>query len=178
MLLIWNSTLLQIALRTAIVFVAVIAALRLFGKRELGQLSTFDFALLLLIANTVQNSMTGPDTSLDGGIVAAGMLLALDVGLSAASARWHWFRQAVIGVPTVLVSQGKVNERALRREDITHEELRAALLEHGVEKLADVALAVLEVDGSVSVVPKTQDAVTSIKNPELHHRQRGRERMS
>ncbi len=179
MLIIWDGTLWQIALRTAIVFIALITALRLFGKRELGQVSTFDLVLLLLIANTVQNAMTGPDTSLDGGIVAASVLLLLNFGLATASARWGILRHAVIGVPTVLVNQGQVVESALRRQDITSEELSAALREHGVTRMSDVALAVLEVDGDITVVPKSDNVVSNIADPKLSRRRtrmRGRER--
>ncbi len=173
-LLTLNGTLWQIMLRTAIVFVAVIAGLRLFGKRELGQLSTFDLVLLLLIANTVQNAMTGPDTSLDGGLVAAAVLLVLNYVMSALGVRYRLFRHALSGVPTVLITNGHVNERALSREDITREEMEAALREHNVMAAKDVALAVLEVDGSISVIPKEDNATVTIKQPKL--RTRGHER--
>ncbi len=149
-----DGTLWQILFRVVIVYIFMLVALRLFGKRELGQLSAFDLTLLLLIANTVQNAMTGPDTSLDGGILAAVALLALSYAVTWLDSRSILFRKAVIGVPTVLAAKGAVIQRALRREDITEEEFMAALREHGVESMNDVALAVMEVDGSISVIPK------------------------
>jgi len=173
-LLTLDGTLWQIMLRTVIVFVAVIAGLRLFGKRELGQLSTFDLVLLLLIANTVQNAMVGPDSSLDGGLVAAAVLLILNYGMSSLGVRYRLFRHALSGVPTVLITNGRVNESALQREDITYEEMQAALREHNVLATKDVALAVLEVDGSISVIPKEVNATVTIKRPKL--RTHGHER--
>lgn len=176
MLLTLDGSLWLIMLRTAIVFVAVLAGLRVFGKRELGQLSTFDLVLLLLIANTVQNAMTGPDTSLDGGLIAATVLLALNFGLSELVSRSRLVEREVVGVPTVLITNGTVNAAALRREDLTNEELRAALREHGVEHERDVALAVLETDGSISVITKSDGAVGTIDDPKMRaKRVRGRQ---
>src|SRR3989441_4531212 len=76
----WH-TLLDVALRTSVVYLALLVGLRLTGTRQLGQMSTFDLVLLLIIANAVQNAMVGPDTSLAGGLVAAGVLIGLHRGI-------------------------------------------------------------------------------------------------
>ena len=164
-----DGTLWLIIARTFIVYIFVIAGLRLFGKRELGQLNTFDLVLLLLIANTVQNAMTGPDTSLNGGILAAIVLMLMNYLFSWLNVQFVWFRHAVSGVPTVLINHGTLNQRGLQREDITHEELHAALREHGVDQISDVALAVLEIDGSISVLTNDAGEVSTIEKPKLRH---------
>jgi uncharacterized membrane protein YcaP (DUF421 family) len=145
--------------RAALVYVAVLIGLRLTGKRQIGQMAPFDLVLILLIANAVQNAMVGSDTSLVGGLLAAGVLLGLNLAVSRLNQVFPVFRRLAEGGPVVLVSQGVVNERALRREAIDENELEQAVREHGVGELEDVEMAVLEVDGSISVVPKDRDVI-------------------
>ena len=140
----------EILLRTAIIYVVVLAGVRLSGKREVGQMTPFDLTLLLLISNAVQNAMTGPDTSLAGGVVAAATLLLLNYGVAEFSGMNRRFRKFIQGSPTLLVHNGKVIESHMAREHVTLDELEAALREHGIAQLQDVALAVLEVDGTIS----------------------------
>ena len=144
---------LNIILRTVVVYVVVLAGLRLAGKREIGQMTVFDLVVLLLIANAVQNAMVGPDTSLVGGLVAAVVLLLLNAAVARLRLRWPRLRRLVEGTPTLLVLHGEVITDHLRREGVDPETLVAALREHGVAELADVEMAVLEIDGSISVVP-------------------------
>jgi len=147
----WH-TLLDVALRTSVVYFALLIGLRLTGTRQLGQMSTFDLVLLLIIANAVQNAMVGPDTSLAGGLVAAGVLIT-----------WHrmidWWRlrsrgisKLLTGEGIMLIHAGRILEEHCVRAGITHDELRQALREHGVASVQDVMLAVLEPDGAISVV--------------------------
>jgi len=147
----WH-TLLDVALRTSVVYFALLIGLRLTGTRQLGQMSTFDLVLLLIIANAVQNAMVGPDTSLAGGLVAAGVLIA-----------WHrvidWWRlrsrgisKLLTGEGIMLIHAGRILQEHCVRAGITHDELRQALREHGVASVQDVMLAVLEPDGAISVV--------------------------
>ncbi len=143
----------DIVLRTAAIYVLVLIGLRLAGKREVGQMTVFDLVLLLLIANAVQNAMVGPDTSLTGGVLAAVVLLALNAVLARLRLRWPRLRRLVEGSPTLLVLRGEVLTDHTRREGLDRETLEAALREHGVAKVRDVEMAVLEIDGSISVVP-------------------------
>ena len=147
----WH-TLLDVALRTSVVYFALLIGLRLTGTRQLGQMSTFDLVLLLIIANAVQNAMVGPDTSLAGGLVAAGVLIT-----------WHrmidWWRfrsrgvsKLLTGEGIMLIHAGRILQEHCVRAGITHDELRQALREHGVASVQDVMLAVLEPDGAISVV--------------------------
>lgn len=143
----------DIALRTAVVYLVVLVGLRLAGKREIGQMTAFDLVVLLLIANAVQNAMVGPDTSLTGGILAALVLLLLNAAVARLRLRWPPLRRLVEGSPTLLVLRGQVLADHLRREGLDQETLEAALREHGVADLSAVDMAVLEIDGSISVVP-------------------------
>jgi uncharacterized membrane protein YcaP (DUF421 family) len=135
-----------------VVYVFILAAFRLSGKREVGQLAPFDFALILLIANSVQNAMVGPDTSLVGGLVAAAVLLAVNFVLGKLATRNRKVERLLRGQARILVNRGHVHEDSLRAESISHEELLQALRENGCATLADCRLAVLEVDGSISVI--------------------------
>ncbi len=141
---------LQIALRTAIVYIVVLIGVRLCGKREVGQMTPFDLTLLLLISNSVQNAMTGPDTSLIGGVIAAGTLLVLNYAVGTLAGINRGFRRAVEGDPTLLIHDGKPIESNMKTERVSMDELDRAMREHGIAKCSDVALAVLEVDGSIS----------------------------
>jgi uncharacterized membrane protein YcaP (DUF421 family) len=143
-----------IVLRTIAVYVFILAGFRLTGKREVGQLAPFDFALVLLIANAVQNAMVGPDTSLVGGMVAAAVLLLLNFFLGRLASNNRKVERLLRGHARVLISRGKLFEEALRHESVSHEELMQALRESGCTTLQDCRLAVLEVDGSISVIPR------------------------
>jgi uncharacterized membrane protein YcaP (DUF421 family) len=143
----------EIALRTLVVYVTVVLGLRLFGKRELGQMTPFDLVLLLTLSNAVQNAMTGPDTSLTGGLVAAGTLLAANRLANLAGERIPLARKFLVGNPSLLVHDGKLVPDHLRREGVTADELLMACRQHGIENLSDVQEAVLEVDGTISIIP-------------------------
>ena len=145
-------TLLEIALRTSVIYLLVLIGIRLSGKREVGQMTPFDLTLLLLLANSVQNAMTGPDTSLAGGAVAAITLLVMNYALAEYSGLNRKFRRLVQGQPSLLVHDGQVIESHMAKEHVSMDELQRALREHGIGTYKDAALAVLEVDGSISVL--------------------------
>jgi len=141
---------LQIALRTGVIYLVVLIGVRLSGKREVGQMTPFDLTLLLLLSNSVQNAMTGPDTSLIGGVVAAATLLLLNHLVGTLSGASRGFRRVVEGEPSLLVHDGKIIDSHMAKEHVSMDELQRALREHGIATCSDVALAVLEVDGSIS----------------------------
>jgi len=140
----------EIALRTGVIYLVVLTGVRLSGKREVGQMTPFDLTLLLLISNAVQNAMTGPDTSLMGGVVAASTLLLLNYLVAELSGGNRRFRKFVQGQPSLLVHDGEVIDAHMVKEHVSMDELQRALREHGIASAKDVALAVLEVDGSIS----------------------------
>jgi uncharacterized membrane protein YcaP (DUF421 family) len=141
---------LQIALRTGVIYLVVLLGVRLSGKREVGQMTPFDLTLLLLLSNSVQNAMTGPDTSLLGGVAAATTLLVLNYVIGRLSGTSRGFRRVVEGEPSLLVHDGKVLDEHMAKEHVSADELQRAIREHGIASTSDVALAVLEVDGSIS----------------------------
>src|SRR5258708_7096114 len=145
-------TLLEIALRTGIIYCLVLIGIRISGKREVGQMTPFDLTLLLLLSNSVQNAMTGPDTSLAGGAVAAATLLILNYLVAEVSGVNRRFRKYIQGQPSLLIHDGEVISAHMAREHITMDALERAVREHGVASYKEVALAVLEVDGSISVL--------------------------
>jgi uncharacterized membrane protein YcaP (DUF421 family) len=142
--------LIGIALRTAAIYGVVLLGVRLSGKREVGQMTPFDLTLLLLLSNAVQNAMTGPDTSVLGGIVAATTLLVLNYVIAEVSGGNRRFRRFVQGQPSLLIHDGEIIAAHMAREHVTMDALQQALREHGIGSYHDVALAVLEVDGSIS----------------------------
>ncbi|HTY38110.1 MAG TPA: YetF domain-containing protein [Bacteroidota bacterium] len=162
----------EIILRTAIVYFVILVGIRLTGKREIGQMTPFDLALLLLISNAVQNAMTGPDTSVSGGIVAAGTLLLLNAAVNQIVWRNKKVRKLVEGSPTLLIRHGKILKQNLEVEKLTVESLTQALREHGVASVSDVSVAVLEIDGSISVLKN--DEVPPTDRPHRHFRFIGR----
>jgi uncharacterized membrane protein YcaP (DUF421 family) len=143
----------QFPLRGLIVYFAVLLGIRLAGKRELGQMSPFDLVVILLLANAVQNSMVGPDTSVSGGLIAAGTLLAANVVVSRAATAVPGLRRLTAGDPVLLMTDGRLLMDRLRRAGLDSRELEQAAREHGVAGLAEVRQAVLEVDGSISIIP-------------------------
>lgn len=102
----FDSTLLLIVARTLIVYLALLLGMRLTGKREVGQMTPFDLVLLLLISNAVQNAMTGPDTSVSGGIVAAATLLLVNAFLTRLVWRHRRVRKLIEGSPRMLIHSG------------------------------------------------------------------------
>src|SRR5258708_39014960 len=112
-----------IVLRTLVVYVLILAAFRLLGKREVGQLAPFDFALILLIANAVQNAMVGPATSLVGGLAAPGMLLAVSYTLGRVAAANRTVEKLVRGKARILVYPGQGHDGALHCARMSCEEL-------------------------------------------------------
>jgi uncharacterized membrane protein YcaP (DUF421 family) len=141
---------LQIVARTGAVYLLVLVGVRLTGKREVGQMTPFDLTLLLLLSNSVQNAMTGPDTSLMGGAVAAIVLLSLNYLVAQLSGMNRRFRRAVQGTPSLLIHDGQLITEHLTKEHLTVDEVMRSLREHGIGCIADVAIGVLEVDGSLS----------------------------
>ena len=143
---------LRIAFSTTVVYFFIIFALRLFGKKELAQLTTVDLVFILLISNAVQNAMVGPNSTLSGGIVAAVTLFIWNYLLKMLLSKSPKLDNAIQGKPVLLIYKGYVNEENLRKTRITFEELYEAVREHGVEEIKEVDLAMLERDGNISVL--------------------------
>jgi uncharacterized membrane protein YcaP (DUF421 family) len=157
----------EIIARVAIVYAVLLLGLRLAGKREIGQLTIFDLVVLLLLSNAVQNAMIGGDSSLTAGVLAAVTLLLVNWAVVILRMRVPGLRKWIDGQPTVLVLHGKVLQRQMLHEAIDEEMLDTALREHGLTDLDEVEMAVLETDGTISVVPKGEHTKTIKKATKL-----------
>ena len=142
----------RIIVSTIAVYLFLIIAIRLFGKKELAQLTVFDLVFILLISNLVQNAMTGPDATLSGGLVGAAALFCVNYILKFLEFRFPIFGKAMQGEAVMLIFNGKINITNLQKTKITMEELMETIREHGVSTIEDVDLAVFEVDGNISVL--------------------------
>lgn len=158
----------EILVRTSVVYVALIAGFRLTGKRQIGQMAPFDLVVVLLIANAVQNAMVGPDTSLTGGLMAAAALLTGNWLASRYLYQRPRFARFFEGQPAVLIADGKVVDSSVRREGVDLVELEQAAREHGIESLDRVRMAVLEVDGTISIVPADTETVRTKRRFRTH----------
>ena len=146
---------LDIILRCIGVYLFMVAAIRVFGKKELAQLSVIDLVFILLISNAVQNAMVGPSTSLGGGITAAAALFLANFTLKKLIYKNQSLSQLLQGDAMMLIYKGNMVERNLRKAQISIQELEAVVREHGVNTIQDVDLAMLEVDGNVSIISKS-----------------------
>ena len=138
--------------RSVVVYLFLLVAFRLCGKRQLGQLSAFDLVVLLIISNVVQNAVIGNDNSLGGGLIGATAILLLNLVVAYVTFRFKRADRVVEHSPTLLVRHGRVLRDNLRRERLGPRDLRAALRHHGVVSIRDIRYAFLEEDGHVSVI--------------------------
>mgnify|MGYP003348195390 FL=1 len=163
-----NNPLLIIVLRTLAVYIFMILAIRLFGKKELAQLSVIDLVFILLISNSVQNAMVGPDSSLTGGLIAAGSLFFANFTLKRLFYKSKTFSKFIQGESLLLIYEGVANVENCKKAQITIEELEAAVREHGAKDIQNVDLAILEVDGNISVISSEFQSRSKVAHPRKH----------
>ena len=158
-------------LRGILIYAGLLVALRLFGKREVGQFTLYDLVFILLVANALQPAITGPDTSLGGGFVLIVVLVGTNylVGKLDNLPRFH---RLFTPAPAIIVRDGKCLADVMKKEGVDQEEVEMAMREHGILDLKDVQLAVLEPDGTISVVP-TGTAMTRTKHRIRYHHRAG-----
>jgi uncharacterized membrane protein YcaP (DUF421 family) len=140
-------------IRGVVVYAFLLIALRLFGRRELGQFTAFDLVVLLTLSNILQNAMIGSDDSLLGGLIGATVLLTANLGLAYAVFRSRSFQRFVTGEPRVLIQDGVLQKHALAAQRLTEQDLLAAVHNQGLEDISMVHLAISEPNGTISVIP-------------------------
>jgi len=140
--------------RSLLVFVFLIVALRLAGKREVGQLNVLDMVVLLLVSNALQNAMIGNDNSLIGGIVGAATLLLANYAFVRLVYRSRRARDVLEGTPTPLFESGHPDDGSLRHEAIRPQELLSIVRERGFQSFDDVERIDLEPNGHIVITPK------------------------
>jgi len=145
----------DIVVRAFIAFVVILFLTRIVGRRELSSLEPFDLILLVTIGDLVQQGVTQNDFSLTGMVLAIGTIAVLTVFFSYLPWRFQVLRPVLEGVPTILVDEGNVVEKNLKRHRMTQEEVAAAARLQNVPSLSDVRWAVLETNGQISFVKKS-----------------------
>jgi uncharacterized membrane protein YcaP (DUF421 family) len=157
---------LDIIIRSLSVYLFMVIALRVFGKKQLSQLNTADVILILLISNSVQNAMVGNNTSLYGGIVAALALFIVNLLFKKVMLKSSFIKELVQDTPEILIHNGKIAFSTISKLGITNDELQEAMREHGVEYYKDVKLAMFEIDGSISIISGAEHL------KQTHHKRR------
>jgi uncharacterized membrane protein YcaP (DUF421 family) len=140
----------EIVVRAVVVFFFLWLVTRVVGRSTLGELSTFQLLLFVTMGDLVQQSVTQQDYSVTSGVLAVSTFALLTVALSYVKWRWPRTRPVIHGVPVVVVADGEPVLGAMRAERLTIDDLMAAAREQGVERFADIRIAVLEADGGIS----------------------------
>ncbi len=144
----------SIAVRTAIVLIVLVIGIRIFGKRDVGGLNLIDLLLVMLLGNAVQNALTYGSGEVAVGLVSAGVLLIADRLLGILFVRRPWLENELFGGPVIIVHHGRLERWAMQHEGISEEEVLTAARAMGLSDMRQVRLAILEEDGSISIVPE------------------------
>jgi uncharacterized membrane protein YcaP (DUF421 family) len=143
------------------IYLFLMVVFRIAGRRTMGQLTTFDFVLLLIISEAVQNALVGRDASMTGAMLAVLTLVLLDILLSLVKRRWTKLEHWIDGVPLIIVRDGEVLEERMERARVDREDLLTSAREaRGIPSLAGIEHAVLETNGGISVIPKSSSPAT------------------
>ena len=156
------------AVRSLVVYLFLLLAFRVTGKRQVGELTPFDLIVLLIISNVVQNAIIGPDDSLGGGLIGAAVIFLVNYIVAEITFRSRRVRRLLEATPTLLVHNGRILHKNLTSERVTLDELHAALRRSGVAAVEQVRAAVLEENGGISVIPRIADDPG--KPPAAHER--------
>jgi uncharacterized membrane protein YcaP (DUF421 family) len=145
----------ETVIRGAVIYVVLLIIVRLSGRRTLAQMTAFDLVLVLICAETTQQALLADDFSITNAVILIVTLFTLDIGLSYVKEHWQLAEKVLDGVPTILVTEGKADERALKRSRIDVDDImQAAREKQGLERLDQIKFAVLEAGGEITIVPK------------------------
>jgi uncharacterized membrane protein YcaP (DUF421 family) len=166
-----GTPVLELVVRATVIYVVFFGALRLFGKREIGQFTLFDLALVLLTANALQPAITGSDSSLTGGLIVLLTLFILNRAVAALRVRSPFVRHLLEFGPTVVGRNGAWILPELVRQGLDLVDVDAALREHGLDQVGEMKLATLEADGSISIVATdAANAPSATRRRRRYHR--------
>lgn len=161
---------LELIVRTTIMYALFFGILRIFGKREIGQFTFFDLALILLAANAVQPAVTGPDNSVTGGAIILATIFILNYAVAQLREHVPIVRRILESEPTVIGRDGAWLTEVMEREGLDDIDTGAALREHGLETVDQVKLATLEEDGTISIVPVDDQGATGTRRRRRYRR--------
>ena len=147
----------EFVLRATVVYFVVLAMVRMSGKRTVGQFTPFDLLVVVLLGTAVQNSLIGEDVSLLGGLILAGTLIALNWLVGFATSRSRKLDRLAEGTPVLVGRDGQLFESAMRRENLSHQDIEEALRDNGLADVSGAAMITLEVDGTITVIPRKKD---------------------
>jgi uncharacterized membrane protein YcaP (DUF421 family) len=150
----------ELVVRAGVVYVFLLILLRLTGKRQVGQLAPFDLVLLLVLSNAVQNSMNAGDNSLVGGLISSATLVLINYAVALATWRSKKLEKLIEGKPQILIHNGKLFEDVVAKARLTHHEIQAALRLGGCTSVEEVHAAILENNGTISIVPRKSNAAS------------------
>lgn len=141
-------------IRAAVVYAFVLLVFRAAGRRTLSELTGFDFVLLLIIGESTQQALLGDDFSITNAVLLIVTLFGIDIGLSYLKEYWPGAAKAIDGQPTMLIAEGEVDRRALKRARVDVDDIMSAAREtQGLERLDQIRHAILETNGGISIVP-------------------------
>jgi uncharacterized membrane protein YcaP (DUF421 family) len=153
----------DIVFRAALVFLFLWVITRVVGRTTLGELSTFELLLYIVMGDLIQQAVTQQDYSLFSAVLAIGVFALMTIALSYASWRWPALRTLIRGTPVLVLQRGTPLADVMRRQRLTIDDLMAAAREQGIRRLSDVEVAVLEADGSISFfTPESGSAASSV----------------
>jgi uncharacterized membrane protein YcaP (DUF421 family) len=145
----------ETVIRGAVIYLVLLIIVRLSGRRTLAQMTAFDLVLILIAAETTQQALLADDFSLTNAVILIVTLFTLDIGLSYVKEHWQLAKKVLDGVPTILVNNGKTDDRALKRSRVDVDDImQAAREKQGLERLDQIKFAVLEAGGDITIVPK------------------------
>jgi uncharacterized membrane protein YcaP (DUF421 family) len=163
---------LELVIRASLIYLVFFGLLRLFGKREIGQFTLFDLALVLLAANALQPAITGTDTSITGGLIVIATIFAINRALAILRVRSPLIRRLLDFGPTVIGRDGAWILPELVRQGLDLVDVETALREHGLESVDQLEVATLEGDGSISIVAKDSSSTKATSKRRRRYRRR------
>jgi uncharacterized membrane protein YcaP (DUF421 family) len=141
-------------IRAAFMYFFLLVIIRLSGRRTIGEMTNFDFILLLIISEAAQNGLTGEDYSITNSVIIIAVLVFLDICFSLLKNKWPAIDKAVDGVPTILIDNGRLRKYIIHHSRIDVDDiLDAARSEQGLESLEQIKYAILEKNGTISIIP-------------------------
>ncbi len=143
-----------IVINTLVIYLFLIVAVRMFGRRQLGQLTPIDVLVVILLGSCVETAMIHGDSSLKAGLLSAAVLLAANRLLGVAFARFKWFRHLIVAGPVLIVHNGKLVQTNMDKLGLTKEDVMEGLRAREQTKVEDIKFGVMEPDGTINVVSK------------------------
>ena len=143
-------------LRGASIYLILLLLFRFAGKRSIGQITTFDFVLLLIIGEATQQALLGEDFSTTNAAIVVTTLIGMEIGFGFLKRAWPWLDRIIEGLPLVIVENGRPLTDRLRRSRVDESDILAAAREiHGLEKMSQIKYAILERSGTISIIPNS-----------------------